>query len=201
MDCAANSWKLCLTNVRQAKRWWTQRAFPLRSVTGAIPACAWSSVANCQRDRSEPKAAARRGAPTAPAPGETGEELGIRMGRKDRGDAGLERLDGLNEDAQLRGVGLHGEPQRVDDGRVGGQGPGAGDLREPSVDDGGGAAVVLVIEPPQGVRARPAHGRQVRPLRHEVAGLPGRHLADPVRGPAGRYCLRRLVMRLVKATR
>ena len=64
-----------------------------------------------------------RGADGASA-GETGEELGIRMGRKDRGDAGLERLDGLNEDAQLRGVGLHGEPQRVDDGRVGGQGPG-----------------------------------------------------------------------------
>ena len=173
-----------------------------------MPAWAWSSLAAAQRVRSVPKAAARRGAQTAPAPGklaksswsvgaeggrqargadrprpgEAREELVVRVGGEDRGDLALEGVDGLEQGPELGGVGLHRETERVDDRRVGGERLGGGHLVEPGVDHGGAAAVVLLIEPAHGGGARALDGRQRRPLDEKVASLPRVERADPVEG-------------------
>ena len=87
-----------------------------------------------------------------------------------------------NQRTQVRGVGLHGETERFDDGQVARQRPGAGDLPDPLVDHGGLSAMMLRIERLEGGRVDPSHGRQIQPLHQEVAALLGGQLPDPVQG-------------------
>lgn len=90
-----------LRNFGHARRWWTQRALPLRSVTGAMPECDWSSVAERQRERSLPSATDSHGAHTSPAPGKLSKEIVIRVVGKHVRDAGVEFL---RRSARLRGI-------------------------------------------------------------------------------------------------
>ena len=115
-------------------------------------------------------------------PRQTHEEVVVGVIREDRGDGGIKGPDRVEERAQLRGVGLDGEAEGVDDRGVGGQRLGRGDLREPVVDDGGSATVVLLIEPSHRGGARPLDGGQRRPLPQEVATLARVEGADPVEG-------------------
>ena len=115
-------------------------------------------------------------------PRQTHEEVVVGVIREDRGDGGIKGPDRVEERAQLRGVGLDGEAEGVDDRGVGGQRLGRGDLREPVVDDGGPATVVLLIEPSHRGGARPLDGGQRRPLPQEVATLARVEGADPVEG-------------------
>ena len=75
----------------------TRQAVMHRSVTGAIPACACSSVAASQRVRSVPKAAARRGAQTAPAPGKLAKSSWSGVVGEDRRNLCVEGVNGLEQ--------------------------------------------------------------------------------------------------------
>ena len=117
-----------------------------------------------------------------PGAGETHEQRVVRVGGEDRGDLGLEGVDGLEHGPQLGGVALDREAERVDDRGVGGEWLRGGHLVEPGVDHGGPAAVVLLIEPPHRGGAGPLDGSQGRPLPQKVARLPRVEGADPVEG-------------------
>ena len=86
-----------------------------------MPTWDWSSVAASQRVRTVPKAAARRGCADGPGAGETHEQRVVRVGGEDRGDLGLEGVDGREHGPQLGGVALDREAERVDDRGVGGE--------------------------------------------------------------------------------
>ena len=99
---------------------------------------------------------------------------------KEGGDLAVEGADRVQQRAELRGVGLDGETERVDDRRVGGERLRGGDVRQSRGDHRRAAAVVLLIEPADGSGPRALHGGERRPLREEVAGLPRVEGPDPV---------------------
>ena len=145
-----------------------------------MPVYACRSAAVAQRVRSVPKAAASRGAQTGPAPGKLAKSAWSGVVGEDGRDLRIEAVNGLEQGAELGGVALDHERERVDDRRVGGQRLGGGDGREPRRDHRRAAAVVLLIEPADGGGPRALHGGERRPLCEEVAGLPRVEGPDPV---------------------
>ena len=93
---------------------------------------------------------------------------------------GVEDPDRLDDRAQLGRGGLYRQAERPGDGGVRGEGLGAGDRREPRLDDVGLATVVGAIKLPEGRGPRPLHGAERRPVGEEITRLDGGDLADPV---------------------
>ena len=117
-----------------------------------------------------------------PRAGETREERVVGVVGENRRDLRVEGGNGLEQGAELGGVALDCQTERVDDRRVGGERLGGGHLVEPGVDHRRAAAVVLLIEPAHRGGAGPLDGGERRPLSEKVAGLPRVERTDPVEG-------------------
>ena len=135
-----------------------------------------------QRVRSVPKAAASRGAQTGPGAGKAREERLVGVVGEEGGDLAVERADRREQRAELRRIGLDRETERVHDRRVGRQRLGGGDLREARVDHRRAAAVVVLIEPPDGGRPSALDGGERGPRREKVTRLAGVEAPHPVEG-------------------
>ena len=114
--------------------------------------------------------------------GETGEEGLVGVRGEEGGDLAVERADRREQGAKLGRFGVDHETERVHDRRVGRQRLGGGDLREARIDHRRAAAVVLLIEPPDGGRPGALDGGQRGPLREKVTRLAGVEASHPVEG-------------------